>query len=78
MQNTLTPGRLLRKYITHTQTTGLLHYFNIFKVLLLKNFRRDVPSGSSKTVFPGDLYGKESACNAGDLGLLPVSGRSPG
>ena len=23
-------------------------------------------------------YGKESACNAGDLGSIPGSGRSPG
>ena len=28
--------------------------------------------------FPGDLYGKESACNSGDPGLIPGSGRSPG
>ena len=28
--------------------------------------------------FPGDLEAKESACNAGDLCLLPGSGRSPG
>ena len=28
--------------------------------------------------FPGDLNGKESACNAGDLGSIPGSGRSPG
>ena len=28
--------------------------------------------------FPGGLAGKESACNAGDLGLTPGSGRSPG
>ena len=27
--------------------------------------------------FPGDSDGKESACNAGDLGLIPASGRSP-
>ena len=26
----------------------------------------------------GGSDGKESACNAGDLGLIPVSGRSPG
>ena len=26
---------------------------------------------------PGDLDGKESACNAGDLGSIPGSGRSP-
>ena len=28
--------------------------------------------------FPGGSNGKESACNAGDLGLIPGLGRSPG
>ena len=28
--------------------------------------------------FPGGLDGKESACNAGDLGSIPGLGRSPG
>ena len=28
--------------------------------------------------FPGDLAGKESACNAGDLGSIFELGRSPG
>ena len=28
--------------------------------------------------FPGGSEGKESACNAGDLGLIHGSGRSPG
>ena len=28
--------------------------------------------------FPGGSVGKESACNAGDLGLVPGLGRSPG
>ena len=28
--------------------------------------------------FPDNSAGKESACNAGDLGLIPGSGRSPG
>ena len=28
--------------------------------------------------FPGGLDGKESACNAGDLGSIPGSGRFPG
>ena len=27
--------------------------------------------------FPGSSAGEESACNAGDLGLIPGSGRSP-
>ena len=28
--------------------------------------------------FPGDSAGKESACNTGDLGLIPGLGKSPG
>ena len=28
--------------------------------------------------FPGGSEGKESACNEGDPGLIPGSGRSPG
>ena len=28
--------------------------------------------------FPGSSAGKECACNAGDLGLIPGLGRSPG
>ena len=30
------------------------------------------------TGFPDGSDGKEPACNAGDLGLIPWSGRSPG
>ena len=29
-------------------------------------------------VLPGGSDGKESVCNVGDLGLIPVLGRSPG
>ena len=36
-----------------------------------------VPLGR-KQGFPSSSVGKESACNAGDLGLFPGSGRSPG
>ena len=35
-------------------------------------------ANQTKQGFPGDLYGKESACNAGDPGLIPRLGRSPG
>ena len=31
-----------------------------------------------KRGFPGGSYGKESTCSAGDLGLIPGLGRSPG
>ena len=32
----------------------------------------------SKIIDPGGLDGKESSCNAGDLGSIPGLGRSPG
>ena len=35
-----------------------------------------LPSGT--VGFPGGSEGKASACNAGDLGLIPGSGRSAG
>ena len=37
-----------------------------------------VSSDSPYTGFPCGSDGKESSCNAGDLGLIPGSGRSPG
>ena len=40
----------------------------INKIYLLKHFKD----------FPGGSDGKESACNAGDLGLIPELGSSPG
>ena len=55
------------------------------KLSLLNNFRfvaihwrRDRLSTPIFLGFPGGLAGKESACNAGDLGLIPGLGRSPG
>ena len=33
---------------------------------------------SEKAPFPGSSAGKESTCNAGDPGLIPGPGRSPG
>ena len=33
---------------------------------------------SSEPLLPSGSHGKESACNAGDPGLIPGSGRSPG
>ena len=32
----------------------------------------------AKEDFPGGSDGKETACNAGNVGLIPGSGRSPG
>ena len=35
-------------------------------------------TGISNQGFPGGSDGKESVCNAGDLGFIPGWGRSPG
>ena len=35
-------------------------------------------SDSTNYGLPGGSAGKESACNVGDLGSIPVVGRSPG
>ena len=35
-------------------------------------------TGSLVLAFPGDSDGKESTCNAGDLGSIPGLGRPPG
>ena len=37
-----------------------------------------MPFGSKCQGFLGGASGKESACNAGEPGLIPESGRSPG
>ena len=37
-----------------------------------------IQSGIQQGGFPGSLADKESACNAGDPGSIPGSGRSPG
>ena len=41
-------------------------------------WRRDRIPTSVFLGFPGDSDGKESACNVGDLGSIPGSGRYPG
>ena len=38
----------------------------------------DLPDPGIEPVFPGGSDGKASAYNAGDLGSIPGSGRSPG
>ena len=42
------------------------------------SWRRDRLSTPVFMGFPGGSYSKESACNAGGLGLIPGLGRSPG
>ena len=47
-------------------------------VLYTWNWRRKWQPTPIFLGFPCDLAGKESACNAGDLDLIPGLGRSPG
>ena len=53
----------------------------IFKInisIFIDVIKIDIIIFRIKKGFPGSSAGKESACNAGDLGLIPGSGRSSG
>ena len=59
--------------------SNITWYFYIF----LSNSKQKLHNlfhllSSSQRAFPGGSAGKESACNAGDLGLIPGFGRFPG
>ena len=63
----------------------LLFYISTFlhleyMVYLLPDHQNKASIAKSHTFggFPGGSDGKESACNSGDLGSVPGSGRSPG
>ena len=59
----------------------LLMWGNFWSSLLWRAptlFLADLPGLREGTAFPGGSDSKESACNAGDLGLIPRLGRSPG
>ena len=51
---------------------------SIRSVWEMLNDKRDIWNYSSPFGFPGGSEVKTSACNAGDLGSIPGSGRSPG
>ena len=60
---------LLKVYMSnHLGVELLLRYYSLLKTTL------DIPT----LALPGGSEGKESACSAGDLGLSPGLGRSPG
>ena len=53
----------------------------IFKInisIFIDVIKIDIIIFRIKKGFPGSSAGKESACNAGDLGSIPGLGRSPG
>ena len=61
--------------------SGMQEWFNTKELINVINYimRTNVIKNDHLSVgFPCGSVGKESACNAGDLGLIPASGRSPG
>ena len=65
----------------------LFYWFRYYLIKLHKNNGRHKQVGTNTSDliqqlncmgFPGSSDGKESTCNAGDLGLIPGSRRSPG
>ena len=57
-----------------------LNIFLINRLVIVRNTSKTVQIFTLETIWglPWWFSGKESACNAGDLGLIPGSGRSPG
>ena len=45
---------------------------------IIRKYTRNIMITEELRGFPGSSAGKESACNAGDPGLIPGSGRSTG
>ena len=63
---------------THTQNThptlvGSRVHISVENIFLITNNQFAVVTG-----FPGGSVGKEFECKAGDMGLVPGLGRSPG
>ena len=62
------------KALDMTESTDMcMHTTLLLQCLLIKELWRDFPGSLG---FPDSSVGKESACNAGDPGLIPGSGRS--
>ena len=64
---------IIYRYVHLVSCSGALFY-SFFLLLLFC----DIRSIFSIMGFPGSSEVKASACNAGDLGLIPGSARSPG
>ena len=62
---------------THTHTCICYIYIYIKHVIYIYNSNIYI-TARWQLGFSGGSAGKESACNAGDLGLIPGLGRSPG
>ena len=66
------------KYSTFLSTFGIASIFNFSHCNLYIQHGFNWHSLFPKKGFPGGSEVKVSACNAGDLGSIPGSGRSPG
>ena len=62
---------MYRNLFIHIPTEGHLGCFQVLAIM-------DKASIDIHIYFPSSSAGKESACNAGNPGLIPGSGRSPG
>ena len=65
------PALSLAPYYKHLNSPSKSVYLESFTLLTTR------ASYFKDWIFPCSSVGKESACNAGDLGSIPVSGRSP-
>ena len=80
--------------MTSGMLLNLFGFYVLMSISILKNYENKSLGTLSGTIvscqlviaiiifiimsFPGGSDGKQSTCNAGDLGLIPVLGRSPG
>ena len=83
-----TPGSPVLHYLPEFAQKMYIFHQNLMRVKMssfsfltcksvIKSLSFVIPSHFQKG-FPDSSVGKESACNAGDPGLIPGSGRSPG
>ena len=67
----------LKRFSSSSIHVYLNHFAVYLKLLKLAHCKLTIQKKGGKG-FPGDSDRKESACNAGDPGSVPGSGRSPG
>ena len=69
------------RLLSHPRQPLICHYIGFYILKMLFTWTETMLFWGglvSYQGFPGSSTGKESACNAGDLGLIPGLGRSPG
>ena len=71
------------RLFTNVLAKNNLKYFDYGKFQMYKSRQNSIinsfyPFPNFSFIFPDSSVGKESACNAGDLGSIPGLGRSPG